>query len=541
MDEALEDLPRDLDDAFSNTLRRIQSQSNGQSTLGMATLMWLAYARRPLDVAELSEALAIKPGSTSLNLRFRPSQKRMVDCCMGLVTVDERTSVIRLVHYAVQEYLYHYSDESFARGESTIAEACITYLLFEPFASGPRQLEEDVQEMVSTNFFVRYAACHWGFHVRAANDRAIDKLAFAFLQAETQRGCSIQISEYLANRRDEYWNEEEARSCNGLHIAAIFGLLEIGKQLLDTDQCGVDDATEMGTTALINAASNGHQQFTEMLLGMQADTTKRNWYGTALHCAAEANQVSTISALLKTGLDVNILDQFGRTSLHCAAMEGHTSAIKFLLEHGAAVSPTQNTVYTPLYYAVALELPLEIVQLLLDHGAETDSHKTNGYTAFHYCVMRDAVAVALLLLEHGANVNVRNIDGDTPLHMAASRDNATMVQHLLDHGANINATTSTEEATALYLAVERGARKTIEVLLRNGADTECKDREGNRPIDVAASEGYEHIVQLLSGAGSQVLQRTKSSDSAARSKLINQNPAEQHRLLCQSLDCFLSN
>lgn len=505
MDEALEHLPRDLDEAFSKTLQRIQSQPDGQDTLGMATLMWIAHARRPLIATELSEALAIKAGSTALKPRFRPSQKRMVDCCMGLVAVDDRSSVIRLVHFSVQEYLHKYQDGLFAQSECTIAEACITYLLFEPFACGPRRKETEVVDMISKNAFVRYAAHHWGSHVRSAVNDEVDKLALTFLQAEAQRGCSLQILHYSVNLREEYWNDEESRSCNGLHLAAIFGLEELGKRLLKAKKIQVDDATKMGTTALIKAAAGGHQQFTEMLLGMQADRIKENWYGTALHCAAEAGQVTTLITLLETGLDVDIRDRRGRTSLHCATVSGHPSAMQSLLEHGAAVNTTCNKNYTPLRYAIVWEQPLEIVRTLLERGADTESRSSYEVTPLHDSAVMNAIDTALLLLDYKANVDAEDIHGGMPLHFAAERNYATMVQHLLDHDAQINAKTH-EGVTALYLASGNGGQETVEILLRNGADTEIGDHEGITPIDVAIREYHQTVVQSLIAAGAKVHQ-----------------------------------
>ena len=502
MDEALEHLPRDLDDAFSKTLQRIKYQPDGQDTLGMTTLMWIAHARRPLLVTELSEALAIKPGSTVLKPRFRPSQKRMVDCCMGLVTVDEKSSVIRLVHFSVQEYLHKYQEGLFAQSQHIIAEACITYLLFEPFAYGPRQKETEIVEMISKNAFLKYAAHHWGSHVRSAKNDAVDKLALTLLQAESQRGCSLQVLHFSANLREEYWNDEESRSCNGLHLAAMFGLEELGKWLLNANKIRVDDATKMGTTALIKAAAGGHQQFTEMLLKMQADRTKENWYGTALHCAAEAGQVSTILTLLETGLDVDIRDRRGRTSLHCATVSGHPSAMNCLLEHGAAANAICNKNYTPLRYAVVWEQPLEIVRTLLEHGADTASRSSHDVTPLHDSAVMNAIDTALLLLEHGADVHAEDAHGGTPLHFAAERNYATMVQHLLDHGAKIN-TKAHEGITALYLAAGNGGQETVEVLLRNGADTEVGDDEGITPIDVAIREYHVAVVQILVAAGAK--------------------------------------
>lgn len=98
MEAALDAMPRGLNDAFEETLQRIQKQPDGRKQLGMNTLMWISHARRPLRVMELGEALAInlKPGQAFSNRKYWQSKEI-------LVTVDKESSIIRLVHYSVQE------------------------------------------------------------------------------------------------------------------------------------------------------------------------------------------------------------------------------------------------------------------------------------------------------------------------------------------------------------------------------------------------------------------------------------------------------
>lgn len=505
MEDALEMLPRDLDDAFAETLQRIQKQPDGQDTLGMKTLLWIAHARRPLLVTELSEALAIKPGSTSLNPRFRESQKRMVDCCYGLVTVDDKSSIIRLVHFSVQEYLYKFQKELFADGERTVAEGCLTYLLFDTFALGPRQDEIEIENMISNNVFVKYATHHWGNHVHSAQNEDVDRLALIFLRAKPQRGCSLQILHYTANLREEYWTAKEARSCNGVHLTAMFGLENLGKQLLDVDKVGVDDATDHGTTALIKAAAGGHVEFTKMLLGRQADRIKENWYGTALHCAAESGKIATILLLLETGLDVDIRDRRGRTSLHCATVSGHPSVMQALLDRGANIDAVCHKDYTPLRYAVVWEQPIDIVRVLLANSANIEIRSSHNVTPLHDAAVMNTEDTALLLLEHGANVHADDIHCGTPLHFAAERNHASIVQHLLNYGANIDAETQ-NGVTALYLAAGNGGEETVRRLLYNGANVEAGDEEGLTPLDVAIREYHGVIVRLLIAAGAKIHQ-----------------------------------
>lgn len=93
----------------------------------------------------------------------------------------------------------------------------------------------------------------------------------------------------------------------------------------------------MGTTALIHASASGRVPFLNMLLETGADTRKKNWYCTALHCSAESGKVSSIIELLGTGIDVNIRDRNGRTPLECATESRHVEAMLELVKRGASL------------------------------------------------------------------------------------------------------------------------------------------------------------------------------------------------------------
>ena len=535
MEEALEKLPLGLEEAFEETLKRVRMQPDGQVDVAINTLMWLTHTRRPMLIAELSEALAIRLGTNSLNSKYCPWPKRIVDCSMGLTVMDEHSTVIRLVHYSVQEHLYRHRERIFGKAEEDIAQKCLTYLLFEPFARGPRQLEVKIQDLVAENPFATYAARYWGDHVRAANTDELEPLTLKFLQAKAQRGCSYQIVRYTGNYREEYWKAEEANSVNGLHLAAAFGLDRLGQQLLDAGQVGVDDPSHIGSTALIRAAAGGHREFVRMLLHRAADTLKENWYGTALHCAAEAGKIDTILELVDNGIDVDLRDRRGRTSLHCATVSGHGEAMKTLLSHGADVNAVCNKNYTALRYAIVWEQASRIVQILLENGADTSILSNHSVTPLHDAAVMNSEETLLLLLRHKADVNANEAHRGTPLHFAAERNHVAIVQHLLRFGADVHAKT-TDDVTALYLAAGNGGAETatalieagadvevgdndfltplgvavrenrvgvVSVLLAAGANPEAEDEEGYTPLQVAAREGYQAIAKLLQDAGAK--------------------------------------
>jgi len=60
----------------------------------------------------------------------------MVSVCARLVTVDEESDIIRLVHYTAQEYLEPSQKQWFPNEESDIARTCVAYLSFNVFDRG---------------------------------------------------------------------------------------------------------------------------------------------------------------------------------------------------------------------------------------------------------------------------------------------------------------------------------------------------------------------------------------------------------------------
>ena len=51
--------------------------------------------------------------------------------------------------------------------------------------------------------------------------------------------------------------------------------------------------------------------------------------------AAKKGDISSLTALIKAGVDVNTVDKYGRTALMYAAHKGQMDAVKLLKEAGA--------------------------------------------------------------------------------------------------------------------------------------------------------------------------------------------------------------
>lgn len=509
MEEALESMPHAPDDAFEATLKRIQSQPENRKALGMKALMWISHAQRSLLIDELVDVLALKSSERSLNQRHRPSPRLLLESCFGLVSLNEESSVVRLVHYSVQEYLLDHRSRLFPFGEVIVAENCLRYMLFDAFNTGSCVGREAIISCLADYPFYGYNCRYWGHHVRVAGGETIEKLAMQFLQSRPRVARSYQLSQWMLGRKKVYWRPEEGNSCTGLHLACAFGLDKIAKEFLDTTFIEIDLPTEMGTTALIKSAAGGHGESVRMLLNRGADVTKENWYGPALHCAAEAGAVTSIDVLLSMNMDVNMKDHRGRTALYCATLSSHMNAMEALLSNGADVNAGDRM------------QSKDTVQMLLNNRANTKLLLRHNYnTILHTACSVGSKKTAQLLLEYKSNVKATDDNGCTPLHLAAGTNNASLLHVLLEYGAKIDATNNHRE-TPLHCASKSGCKDSVMKLLEWGADTGGTNHRGLTALQLAFLGSHNEVISLLLTAGARVDVKTEGVNNALEWELDN--------------------
>jgi len=147
-----------------------------------------------------------------------------------------------------------------------------------------------------------------------------------------------------------------------------------------------------------------------------------------------------------------------------------------------------------------------IVAAQLDAGAQPDAvhgcyTSSDYFTPLHHAAAQRNVEMVKLLLAHGADVNVvQRKTGVTPLHevLRAGYDEAahlSLVQMLLDAGAGPNLPRNMVDfngrgkneklRTVLQLAIARGARQTVSLLLEHGADIDRRDTKQQTALTLA--------------------------------------------------------
>lgn len=100
-----------------------------------------------------------------LDLDNIPDLKDILSVCAGLVTVNEESQIIRLVHYTTQDYLEGIREKWNPNAQRDIASTCLTYLCFKPFRRSSCLSNAEFKSRLKEHKFLDYAAWYWHQHV----------------------------------------------------------------------------------------------------------------------------------------------------------------------------------------------------------------------------------------------------------------------------------------------------------------------------------------------------------------------------------------
>ena len=322
---------------------------------------------------------------------------------------------------------------------------------------------------------------------------------------------------------------------------------------------------EYGQTALHLAATHD-EHLTQHVLEHGFDINIRNLDGeTPLICAVNAENIGTVTLLLKNHADVNAADDKKGTCLHLAASKDKSGSItQQLLRWNADTELVNENGLTPLFVA-AFSGNEVVTRELLKHGAKHQATEPGGFTAVHYAAMQENHAfmsrildaqgpdfeafyepsiyslptqpfrdtifkrralIVSMLVEHGADIHACS-KGFTPLQIAAATAQELIVNVLLGKGA------SAERATVIC-AYWGLSSATVKVLLERGANLEATDMRWNKPaLTWHAEMGSSATVAILLQHGANVHHQDIQGSSALHYASGNAH-TESVRLLLDS-------
>jgi len=253
-----------------------------------------------------------------------------------------------------------------------------------------------------------------------------------------------------------------------------------------------------GMTALSFAAREGRLEAARLLIDAGADVNAREANGISPLVMAITNRHTPVAALLLArGADPNAADWWGRTPLWSAVDMRNLDLDSRTLENGVERGPV-----------------LALIEALIAKGAGVNARVKEfppqrrfmmplgslgwvdftGQTPFVRAALSADVPLMKLLLSKGADPNIATFNGTTALMAAAGvnwvvgqtySESPAMyleaVKLCLELGGDVNAVNAMGLA-AVHGAANRGSDDIIELLAKNGARLDLKDKEGRTPM-----------------------------------------------------------
>ncbi|KAK3739735.1 hypothetical protein QZH41_016183 [Actinostola sp. cb2023] len=213
----------------------------------------------------------------------------------------------------------------------------------------------------------------------------------------------------------------------------------------------------------------------------------------------------------------------GDTALHLAvincqfaAVEGLVSVMKSL--QGDFINIFNYLRQTPLHLASITKQPLA-AECLLRGNANASLCDRHGNTPVHTACSHGDVGCLRVLLDRRLRketefpeIHWQNYDGYTPLHLAVIKGNREIIKMLISVGANVETKDGTCGRTPLHLAIEHNNLAIAGFLILEAkCDVDSYTYDDNTPLHLAAGLGLEGQTALLVAAGADTM-ATNSED-----------------------------
>ena len=334
-------------------------------------------------------------GTSDLDHENIPPQDTVLASCLGLVTVDEETSTVRLIHSTLRKYLS--LPGILPNAHYTLAESCLTYLNYEQVKGLPANQISAIGDMP----FLEYSSFYWGSHAKIGLSDHAKSLAFELLNRYGDHiSATLLCNQIQISHLDPHSHPDPLSHhlFSGLHCASYLGIYEFVNYFVRTERRDVNQADCMGFTPLMWASLQGNERAVDQLLtwGNVSSNILGNRGRTPLHLASSEGHEGVVKKLLLSRYNFNpdLPDSDGQTPLCSASRNGYAEVVRILLSKNSISADWPSYGRTPLWWA-----------------------SSNGHEG----------VVRILLARDDVNPNFTDSDGQTPLAVASTRGHMEIV------------------------------------------------------------------------------------------------------------------
>lgn len=470
-------LPQTLNDSYAIIHERVKNTGKVSREIANKAIKWLLCSTRRLISSESIAAVS----TCSCEETIIVSENQLLDICCNLIVLNDELTTFQFAHLSVREYFELSENFSKVQANSLVVQRCIDIW------------DEQHQSTLGTeqnNTLKAYATFYWPFHCQNLGSDPDDKV-------------KRKLKHFLSRDRDlssfQKWisDAKESNSWENSHwvLSSYFGYLNIDdkalylfRQIFSESSSPFFLICAFGLSWMINDLDNfNHDSWN------QANDGGNSGLGLATLCG---HKTIVQFLLQRTGVDINVENQFKSTPLSIAAQTGQEAIIELLLRRSDIIADFKDTIgRTPL--SLAAEAGYELaVQLLIDRDdVFVDSRDDSDRTPLLLASMNGHEAVVRLLLQHS---NLKYHDNRRALLMAASYGHEAVMHLLLEHSdfdVNIQ---NRSGRTSLSLASKFGHESIVKLLLeRKEIDINVADDDGITALSYAAWLGHEEICRLL--------------------------------------------
>jgi len=204
---------------------------------------------------------------------------------------------------------------------------------------------------------------------------------------------------------------------------------------------------------------------------------------TILFSLCAKKKLEAIKILIKNGIDLSIENQYGKTVLGEAVSHGDGVIIRLLLENGFDINHKNSSKRTILQ-DVALEGNYKVFQILMSYHPNYDDPDSYGRTVLFDAVEGGNVNIVKELVNHMENINVVDENNETPLFKAVLKENTKIAETLILFGMNLDSLDNYKR-NVLFNTILQG-NKNIDILklmIKKGININQIDINGGNIID----------------------------------------------------------
>lgn len=303
------------------------------------------------------------------------------------------------------------------------------------------------------------------------------------------------------------------------HLAVGDESMDIIQRLIPRSNVNIQD--NEGRTALHLAMVNRSIGIIQYLLHNGAKVNKKDVDGWILCLAGESGRKVTEDILKYGGFDLK--GESGQQLLKTATENQWKSVLKTLVEEGVDVQTENGSQLMSMALKCGWD---ELVVMLVNRGIQLSA----GAKAVKWALEHERYDVLRQLLRKIDDINLKMPDGSpafvyavhrgakamepvlseikkmlmSGMELAIECDDVGVVRQLLEFRIPVD-NTYPGSGTALHRAVAKGCQDMVELLVQkitgNGDNINEEDDEQRTALDIAESEGYEEIVNLLEKHG----------------------------------------